>query len=480
MAIFHLKSQILSRSGGRGLIAAASYRSGEKIFDERSQQYYDFRKRTGILHTEIMAPLSAPDWVYDRHALWNTVDAVEKRKDAQLARELVVALPKELSHQDYIDLVRRYVVENFVKEGMIADFAIHAPSTKKGGLNYHAHIMLTQRRISAEGFGNKERQWNRIFFLYQWRKNWAEVTNRLLELEGFDCRIDHRSRATKEMELHAYEASMAEPMTAIEPMDDAKAIVAAFSETTGSADSMNNNDESLYSCPDKASEQHAMAMAQDIGSPELLDPQFHLNNYQEHRLTIKSLLDLKQMSLNERTEALEDFRQRFESQLERVNDLCRRLPDGSIRNWLTAFNRLEMTCFKWYRNQILADILEEKNAGRGSFEISYRRHLASVERLNYLNCMYDWHYHAVTDDRYFPLSEFAKKNVDQLKNRVQHDMDVLRSTALREHWSPEKLNSKIVQLKQSLDLLHKDLFNRLLKIARIPSDSRPFFEFLAA
>lgn len=144
------------------------------------------------MHTEILTPDDAPDWMRDRKQLWNAVEQAEKRRDSQLARSLDIALPHEFTLEQNIELVRDFVRAVFVSRGMLADIAIHAPGRKGDIRNVHAHIALTTRVITGDGFGRKEREWNRKNELLEWRKAWADHANRILEREGFEP-IDHRS-----------------------------------------------------------------------------------------------------------------------------------------------------------------------------------------------------------------------------------------------------------------------------------------------
>ncbi len=196
MAIYHLAAQILSRSKGRSCIAAAAYRAGEKIREERTGLIHDYTRKPGIDYKEILAPEQVPGWIFIRDQLWNQVDAAEKRKDAQTAREINIALPRELTREENIELVRTYVNDNFVKHGMVADLAIHMNDPE----NPHAHVMLTTRSISMEGFGAKNRDWNRVDFLELWRENWQEYANQALTKARVDERIDHRSHQARGIE----------------------------------------------------------------------------------------------------------------------------------------------------------------------------------------------------------------------------------------------------------------------------------------
>jgi hypothetical protein len=193
MAIYRLSADVVKRSAGRCTTAAAAYRAGQQIADERLGQTFDYTRRSGVLHAEIMAPDNTPEWMRDRARLWNAVETVEKRKDAQLARDIELALPHELTHAQRVELVREFVAAEFVAKGMIADIALHAPCRHGDQRNHHAHILLTMRDLTSAGFGNKARGWNDKEQLKEWRASWAAYENRALERHGFAARVDHRS-----------------------------------------------------------------------------------------------------------------------------------------------------------------------------------------------------------------------------------------------------------------------------------------------
>jgi hypothetical protein len=193
MAIYRLSADIVKRSAGRTATAAVAYRAGEVITDARTGLVFDYSRRRGVLHAEIIAPEGAPAWMRDRSLLWNGVEAAEKRKDAQLAREIELALPHELDGMQRRELVRGFVRAAFVSAGMVADVALHAPGEHGDQRNHHAHVMLTMRRIEDEGFGDKERAWNDPALLETWRALWAEHVNQALDLAGGSARVDHRS-----------------------------------------------------------------------------------------------------------------------------------------------------------------------------------------------------------------------------------------------------------------------------------------------
>lgn len=193
MAIYHLSAKVISRAGGRSSVAAAAYRTAGRLRDDRQGLEHDYSRKGGVVHSEIMAPENAPDWMRDRDQLWNAVEAVEKRRDAQLAREIEVALPRELDRGERLELLRGFVQREFVDRGMIADVAIHEGKARDGHGQPHAHIMLTMRELTGEGFGQKDRSWNAPDLLLGWRGAWARDANTALERAGRSERIDHRS-----------------------------------------------------------------------------------------------------------------------------------------------------------------------------------------------------------------------------------------------------------------------------------------------
>ena len=200
MAIYHFSGTIIARSQGCSAVACATYRSGEKLFDERYQKIQDYTKKQDVVYKNILAPNGAPEWIKDRERLWNEVEKAEKRKDAQLAREFNFSLPKELSLQQNIMLAEEFTKLAFVDRGMVADLNIHVDQ-KSDGAYYHAHVMLTTRTIEQEGFGQKERSWNSKDLLLTWREQWAEYCNRYLALNGLDLRVDHRSLVEQSIPL---------------------------------------------------------------------------------------------------------------------------------------------------------------------------------------------------------------------------------------------------------------------------------------
>jgi Ti-type conjugative transfer relaxase TraA len=201
MAIYHFSAKIISRANGSSALASAAYRSASRLHDQRLDRHHDFSNKAGVVHSEVMLPDGAPEHLADREILWNAVEAAELRKDAQLSREVEFAIPRELDQVDGIRLAREFVEREFVDRGMIADLNVHWDVGADGEPKPHAHVMLTLRDIDENGFGNKNRDWNRTDLLEKWRERWAEhVNERLAELD-IDARIDHRSMEAQGIDL---------------------------------------------------------------------------------------------------------------------------------------------------------------------------------------------------------------------------------------------------------------------------------------
>ncbi len=196
MASYRLSAKIISRSDGKSSVAAAAYRSGTRLIDERTGEVHDYRARGGVTSTHILAPNNSPELLHDRQALWNAVEHAERRKDAQLSREIQLSLPRELSEAERERLVLDFAKKEFVDMGMIADIAIHKPEPNKGEneKNHHAHIMLGLREIASDGFAaKKNRDWNKKELLKSWREKWALCQNEALERAGHNARVTHLS-----------------------------------------------------------------------------------------------------------------------------------------------------------------------------------------------------------------------------------------------------------------------------------------------
>lgn len=220
MAIYHFHVGHISRGKGASAVAAAAYRAGEALKSEYYGEKYDYTRKGGVIFSEILLPSRAPPDYSDRESLWNAVEKVEKRKDAQLAFSFDIALQNEFTMEENKAIVKEYLQEHFVSRGMIADYAIHDPE-KNGNPNPHFHVMCPVRPLKEDGtWGTKQKaeylydengdpilnssghhkfnavhttDWSDRETLEEWRSSWAEICNREFERKGLDCRIDHRS-----------------------------------------------------------------------------------------------------------------------------------------------------------------------------------------------------------------------------------------------------------------------------------------------
>lgn len=193
MAIYHFSAKVISRANGSSALASAAYRSAGRLYDERLDRHHDFTGKSGVVHSEVLTPENVPDAFHDREQLWNAVEAGERRRDAQLAREIEFAIPRELDQSQGIELARDFVRDEFVSRGMIADLNVHWDIGADGQAKPHAHVMLTMRSVDETGFGAKVRDWNRSELLEHWREAWGSHVNQRLRELGIDVRIDHRS-----------------------------------------------------------------------------------------------------------------------------------------------------------------------------------------------------------------------------------------------------------------------------------------------
>jgi hypothetical protein len=193
MALYRLEAKIFSREKrGRSVVAAAAYRSGSKIHDERCDRIHDYsRRKKGIVETAILRPDGAPEWTAKPDTLWNTVELGEKRVDAQLAREFILAVPPELNAKEQFNLAAGWAQNELVGKGMVAEVSLHHTKT---GNNPHVHILCTMRRLDGDHFSTKKAtEWNHVGVLMEWRESWGNAVNTALEKAGREERVDHRS-----------------------------------------------------------------------------------------------------------------------------------------------------------------------------------------------------------------------------------------------------------------------------------------------
>jgi ATP-dependent exoDNAse (exonuclease V) alpha subunit len=192
MAIYRLEAKIISRGNGHSAVAAAAYRTGTKLRDERSDKIHDYSSRTkGVVESVILRPENSPEWTAKTTTLWNEVERSERRKDSQLAREFILAVPKELTAKEQMECAVGWAQKELVGKGMVAEVSLHNP---KGGKNPHVHILCTMRTVEGDKFSAKKpREWNEKPQLHDWRETWCKAENAALEKAGSPARVDHRS-----------------------------------------------------------------------------------------------------------------------------------------------------------------------------------------------------------------------------------------------------------------------------------------------
>ncbi|MDC7260393.1 MULTISPECIES: Ti-type conjugative transfer relaxase TraA [unclassified Shinella] len=218
MAIYHCSMKPIARASGRSAVAAAAYRTATKILNERDGLVHDFTRKEGVEHSEIVLPTgSDAEWARDRAALWNAAEKAEVRKDARVAREFEVALPHELSAEQRVALTRDFAQGLADRYGTAVDFAIHEPHGAGDIRNHHAHVMMTTRRVEADGLGDKtaielknarllsDGQPTSMMQLREIRQSWEHHANEHLARAGIEARIDHRSHAERGLEIEPTE-----------------------------------------------------------------------------------------------------------------------------------------------------------------------------------------------------------------------------------------------------------------------------------
>ena len=232
IALFHFHVTQIKRSTGQSAVAAAAYRSGEKLHSEYYGEDSDYTRKGGVICSEILLPAHAPQEYADRETLWNAVEKVERGKKAQLAYSFDVALQNEFSMEENINLARQFLLEQFVRRGMIVDFAVHSPDKEDGGIsNPHFHVMCPIRPIEPNGkWGNKQRReyvldedgnripdgtgdyvfnavpttdWGSPETLEHWRQTWAELCYQLSHIRNGKSHIQ-KSLAVWKPEMERY------------------------------------------------------------------------------------------------------------------------------------------------------------------------------------------------------------------------------------------------------------------------------------
>lgn len=192
MAIFFLRAKIIARSAGQNSVACAAYRSGQKLYDPTEGKVHDYTRKKGVLASGIETPENSPAWMKKRGKLWAEIEKMERRKDAQLAREFIVAVPDGLN--DKVNELTEKITSMLTDRGMVVDWALHEPNKEGDDRNYHWHMMTTMRSIDGDTFGKKVREWNDRNYLNGLKKEICEVFNNELSARGLPV-VDWRSYA---------------------------------------------------------------------------------------------------------------------------------------------------------------------------------------------------------------------------------------------------------------------------------------------
>ena len=207
MAIYHLSVKTISRSAGRSATAAAAYRAGVAITNERTGEIHDYTRKGGVESSALILPEKSPEWARDRAQLWNAAEQAEKRKNSTVAREFEIALPAELSPAERERLAHDFTRELVKRHGCAADVAIHAPGKEGDNRNHHAHILLSTRRLEESGFTEKTRelddQKTGKVIVTEWRERFATLQNERLREAGHSVQVDHRSLEAQGIEREA-------------------------------------------------------------------------------------------------------------------------------------------------------------------------------------------------------------------------------------------------------------------------------------
>lgn len=192
MAIFHIDFKILKRSEGKSSLYLSAYNSRMRLKDEKTGLVFNYKKKKeDLMHSDILLPKNAPERFKNRSVLWNNIEHIESRKDSQLARTFICALPRSLSLEENKKLLEEYIQKNFISKGMCADYAIHNDAENN---NPHAHVMLTMREIENGDFSKKKnREWNKKENVELWRRSWSVSINKYLRQNKKSDYVTHLS-----------------------------------------------------------------------------------------------------------------------------------------------------------------------------------------------------------------------------------------------------------------------------------------------
>lgn len=214
MAIFHLCHKFISRGQGQSVVAAAAYQSRGRLRDDQTGQVKDYSRKAEqeLLFSGVFAPKDAPNWARDREALWNAAEQAEdtynrtRAKTARTGQHLEIALPHELTPEQNRYALQDFIKDHFTRHGYAVDLNIHGPDKGGDSRNIHAHLLITMRALTPEGFNPQKPRFDHKAITEQathWREGWAKTANRHLARHGHEARIDHRSLEAQGLEREA-------------------------------------------------------------------------------------------------------------------------------------------------------------------------------------------------------------------------------------------------------------------------------------
>lgn len=425
-----------------------------------TDSFKTFRKKKGVLHTEIITPENVPDWAKNRHQLWNTVEATEKRKDSQLAREIMVALPNELSEAQRLELVRNYITEQFTTQGIIADLAIHAPNRHGDNRNYHAHILLTMRKITAAGFGNKERAWNAKANIYQWREQWQHHTNQALKQAGLDHQIDGRSHAKKGLDKEPL-LHLGVHATALER----RGIQTELGNENREIEKHNELRKTLHRELDQVNSEIALLDAEfnEVNDRAVLerDDAFNLLDKQNYLIAelLNNLNTMKHESLLIRKPFITECAKTFNDYDSQMEVYIANIAEQKTQDRLALQAKLNQARFTQLYNTQLAGVLVEEDKTANAHEISQLGYLATRARSEYDEYLKQWAIKAVRDDDYDYrcLDEKIVAMVERIKKAEQKYWVRFNDRVKTNGWSDGKIAKQQQQQQHLVQVLDSEL-----------------------
>jgi len=328
MAIAFTRAKIISRAKGQSAVACAAYRAGEALEDERYGKTHNYKRKEKILYTGLERPDGAPNW--NRQQLWNEVERSEKRKDSQLSKEFIIALPHELSKENQKDIVQE-ISKYLTEQGMYADWAIHGAPKHGDKRNIHAHILTTMRGVTSNGFGDKNREWNKKEWLKDFRKKTLDIINERLEnkLEFVENSVkglpkSHHYGPARYNTLRRIETERLELNTAIKEIDEKIKAEHIEVEKTRS----------------KVQPQNQPATKIEVKKPEQPKPQPSYEPYSIQHMIITAQQLQKVAESGQPTEAYREWKQYYNQAIDKQKPIVESMIEKRNAEHRAKYNRI--------------------------------------------------------------------------------------------------------------------------------------------